>query len=57
MRKNLPITVTHEEVKRYFMSIEQSSKLVLEANTLKNNSIYHLDIWVSFKIFIKSQKI
>ena len=56
IEKNLPITVTHEEVKRYFMSIEQSSKLVLEANTLKTIP-YTILIWVSFKIFIKSQKI
>jgi len=44
IEKNLPITVTDKEVKRYFMSIQQASKLVLEANTFKDNFIYHLDM-------------
>lgn len=42
--KNMPITVTHKEVNRYFMSIQQASKLVLEANTFHDHSIYHLDM-------------
>ena len=41
---NHPITVTHKEVQRYFMSIQQASKLVLEANTFQKHSIYHLDM-------------
>jgi len=44
IKKNMPITVTHKEVKRYFMSIQQASKLVLEANTFEENSIFHLDM-------------
>jgi UDP-N-acetyl-D-glucosamine 4,6-dehydratase len=42
--KNKPITVTHKKVNRYFMSIEQASKLVLQANTFGKYSIYHLDM-------------
>ncbi len=42
--KNLPITVTHKEVRRYFMSIEQASKLVLEANTFSEHAVFHLDM-------------
>ena len=42
--KSIPITVTHKEVKRYFMSIQQAAKLVLEANTFEESSIYHLDM-------------
>ena len=42
--KNIPVTVTHKKVNRFFMSIEQASKLVLEANSFNNNSIYHLDM-------------
>ena len=59
IKRNIPITVTHKEVKRYFMSIQQASKLVLEANTFEENSIYHLDmgkpqnIYQMAKILIK----
>ena len=47
----MPITVTHKEVKRYFMSIQQASKLVLEANTFDKNFIYHLDMGEPQKIY------
>ena len=51
IKKNMPITVTHKEVKRYFMSIQQASKLVLEANTFDKNFIYHLDMGEPQKIY------
>jgi UDP-N-acetyl-D-glucosamine 4,6-dehydratase len=44
IQKNLPITVTDKKVRRYFMSIHQAAKLVLEANTFNEHSVFHLDM-------------
>ena len=57
IKKNIPITVTHREVKRYFMSIQQASKLVLEANTFLKNSIYHLDMNEPQNIYLMAKNL
>ena len=44
IQKNLPITVTDKQVKRFFMSINQAAKLVLEANSIGKYPLYHLDM-------------
>ena len=47
-----PLTITHPEVKRYFMSINEASQLVLQAGSMgKAGEIFILDMGEQIKIF------
>ncbi len=46
-----PVTITHPEVKRYFMSIKEASRLVLQAGSMgKAGEIFILDMGEQIKI-------
>jgi len=50
--KGGPLTVTHENITRYFMTIPEACKLVLEAGTMgEGGEIYIFDMGKSVKIF------
>ncbi len=47
-----PITITHPEIKRYFMTIPEASQLVLQAGAIGNGSeIFVLDMGKPVKIY------
>jgi len=51
LKKGKPLTVTHPDVERYFMSIEEASRLVLEAASLgKGGCIFVLDMGKPIRI-------
>ncbi len=45
-----PVTITHPEMSRYFMSVEEAVGLVLEAAVMGQNCIYTLDMGESVRI-------
>ncbi|PQJ73812.1 polysaccharide biosynthesis protein [Polaribacter gangjinensis] len=52
IEKGGPLTVTHKEITRYFMTIPEACSLVLEAGTMgKGGEIYIFDMGKSVKIF------
>ncbi len=52
IEKGGPLTVTHEEVTRYFMTIPEASQLVLEAGAMgKGGEIFIFDMGQSVKIY------
>ncbi|WP_299436896.1 nucleoside-diphosphate sugar epimerase/dehydratase [uncultured Aquimarina sp.] len=55
--KGGPLTVTHKDVTRFFMTIPEASQLVIEAGTMGNGGeIFIFDMGESVKIFDLAQK-
>ncbi len=51
IRKGGPLTVTHEEITRYFMLIPEACELVLQASAIaKKSEIFVLDMGKPVKI-------
>ncbi len=56
IEKGGPLTVTHKEITRYFMTIPEACQLVLEAGAMgKGGEIYVFDMGKSIKIFDLAQ--
>jgi FlaA1/EpsC-like NDP-sugar epimerase len=48
-----PVTLTHKNVTRYFMTITEAAQLVIQAGAMANNSeVFVLDMGKSIKILI-----
>jgi FlaA1/EpsC-like NDP-sugar epimerase len=50
IQKRLPLTVTHPEMRRYFMTVTEAVGLVLQAASRKEKAIYTLDMGKSVYI-------
>ena len=51
IKQNGPITLTHNDVTRYFMTIKEAAQLVIQAGALgKNSEVFVLDMGESVKI-------
>ncbi len=51
LQKGGPLTVTHPDITRYFMTIPEASQLILQANTMENQGdIFVLDMGEPIKI-------
>ncbi len=57
IQKGGPLTVTHQDVTRFFMTIPEASQLVIEAGTMgKGGEIFIFDMGESVKIFDLAKK-
>ena len=57
IQKRLPLTVTHKDITRYFMTIPEACNLVLEAGMMgEGGEIYIFDMGKSIKIFDIAKK-
>jgi FlaA1/EpsC-like NDP-sugar epimerase len=45
-----PITVTHKDIERYFMSIREAARLVIKSASIKDGTIFVLDMGKAVKI-------
>ncbi|MEW6408954.1 MAG: nucleoside-diphosphate sugar epimerase/dehydratase [Nitrospirota bacterium] len=51
IRRGGPVTVTHQEMKRYFMSVPEACILILQAAAIgKGGEVFHLDMGEQIKI-------
>ena len=50
--KNLPLTVTHKKVKRYFMSISEAVQLVINASYMNKSDLKIFALNMGEQIFI-----
>jgi len=48
--RHLPVTVTHPDMERYFMTVSEAVGLVLQAASRSENAIYTLDMGASVRI-------
>lgn len=58
IRKGGPVTITHPDIVRYFMTIPEAAQLVLQAGSLaESGSIYVLDMGAPVKIMDLAKKL
>jgi FlaA1/EpsC-like NDP-sugar epimerase len=57
IENNQPLTITHPDMKRFFMSISEASKLVIKSITLNSGDIYILDMGEQIKIIDIAKKL
>lgn len=57
IRKGGPVTVTHPDVERYFMTIPEAAQLVIQASAMaKGGDLFLLDMGESVRIFDLAQR-
>jgi len=57
IQNGFPLTLTHRDVKRFFMSVNEASMLVLETAFLSNSGIYVLDMGEEVELFEISKRL
>ena len=50
IEKGGPITITHQDIERFFMSIPEAARLVIKSLTIENENLFILDMGRSIKI-------